>query len=142
VAEINAAIDRWADSTITDKMRRNTPALELARLDELQQVFFTSGRWPATCSAAPWSPRLSSGAGCCAVYPCRRAVLQIVDASTPREAGIDRIEQLLNASIEDQKKGDLTSVDRRWPSIPSAPLGKCSTPAASRLRAVPKLQAC
>lgn len=36
---INEAIDRWADSTITDKTRKNTLALELASLDELQEVF-------------------------------------------------------------------------------------------------------
>ena len=40
VVAINEAIHRWADSTITDKTRKHTLALELARLDELQEVFY------------------------------------------------------------------------------------------------------
>jgi hypothetical protein len=40
VAEVNEAIDRWADSAITDKSRKHTLALELAQLDELQAVFY------------------------------------------------------------------------------------------------------
>jgi hypothetical protein len=40
VCEVNGAIDRWADSTITDKTRKHTLALELARLDELQETFY------------------------------------------------------------------------------------------------------
>jgi hypothetical protein len=38
VADI--VIDRWAASAIDDKMRRDTLALELARLDELQETFY------------------------------------------------------------------------------------------------------
>jgi hypothetical protein len=34
------------------------------------------------------------------------AVLQIVDEATPREIGIDRIEQAFNALLEHQKKDD------------------------------------
>lgn len=41
-AAINEVIDRWAESTIDDKLRKHSLALELARLDELQQVFY---RW-------------------------------------------------------------------------------------------------
>jgi hypothetical protein len=40
VAAINEAIDRWTASTIDDKIRKNTLALELARLDGLQEVFY------------------------------------------------------------------------------------------------------
>jgi hypothetical protein len=38
VADI--VIDRCAASAIDDKMRRDTLALELARLDELQETFY------------------------------------------------------------------------------------------------------
>jgi hypothetical protein len=39
VVEINEAIDHWADQAITDKARKHDLAFELARLDELQEVF-------------------------------------------------------------------------------------------------------
>jgi hypothetical protein len=40
VSEVNEATDHWADSTITDKTRKHTLALELGRLDELHEVFY------------------------------------------------------------------------------------------------------
>lgn len=40
VAEVNRAIDRWTDQEITDKVRKHTLFLELARLDKLQSVFY------------------------------------------------------------------------------------------------------
>src|SRR6516225_12416721 len=38
VAEVNKALDRFTETTIDDKVRRHTLALELARLDELQET--------------------------------------------------------------------------------------------------------
>jgi hypothetical protein len=40
VAEVNKALDRFTEITIDDKIRRHTLALELARLDELQETFY------------------------------------------------------------------------------------------------------
>lgn len=40
VAEVNRAIDSWADQAITEKVRKHSLTLELARLDELQAVFY------------------------------------------------------------------------------------------------------
>ena len=37
---VNFAIDRWADQAITDKARKHGLALDLTRLDELQEVFY------------------------------------------------------------------------------------------------------
>jgi hypothetical protein len=39
VAAINEAIDRWAASTIDDKIRKHSGA-RASRLDELQEVFY------------------------------------------------------------------------------------------------------
>jgi hypothetical protein len=36
VAQVNEVIDRWPELQIDDKVRKNTLALELARLDQLQ----------------------------------------------------------------------------------------------------------
>ena len=40
MAEVNKALDRFTETTIDDKVRRHTVALELARLDELQETFY------------------------------------------------------------------------------------------------------
>jgi signal recognition particle GTPase len=39
VAEVNRVIDRWAETTVSSELRKQTLALELARLD--LQAFFT-----------------------------------------------------------------------------------------------------
>jgi hypothetical protein len=55
MAEVNAAIDRFADSAIADKLRKHSLAPELARLDELHEVFLSTGArgrrpvWRAGC---------------------------------------------------------------------------------------------
>jgi hypothetical protein len=41
VTEVNAVIDRFADATIDEKTRKHSLALELARLDQLQETFYT-----------------------------------------------------------------------------------------------------
>jgi hypothetical protein len=40
VAEVNKALDRFTETTIDDKIRRPTLALEPARFDELQKTFY------------------------------------------------------------------------------------------------------
>jgi len=40
VAEVNRVLDLFANATITDQVRKHTLALELARLDELQEAFY------------------------------------------------------------------------------------------------------
>lgn len=40
VAEINAVIDRWSSVALTAEARKYGLALELARTDELQEVFY------------------------------------------------------------------------------------------------------
>jgi hypothetical protein len=80
VAEINEVIDRWAASAIEEKIRKNTLAPELAR-----RCVMLGLSTPQT------------------------AVLQIVDEARSQETSTDRIERVLNALIEDQKKNDPTT---------------------------------
>ena len=40
VADVNRAIDRWAETVVNPALRKQTLALELARLDEMQPVFY------------------------------------------------------------------------------------------------------
>jgi hypothetical protein len=51
VAEVNEAIDCWADSTITDKTRKRTLALEPPGSTSFRRSS-TSAPWKATCNAA------------------------------------------------------------------------------------------
>jgi hypothetical protein len=58
VTEVNAVIDRFADATIDEKIRKHSLALELARLDQLQETFFTQApSQPTTFRVFPafWS---------------------------------------------------------------------------------------
>src|SRR5215467_9672221 len=41
LAEVSKVLDRFTETTIDDKVRKHTLALELARLDELQETFYT-----------------------------------------------------------------------------------------------------
>jgi DNA-binding Lrp family transcriptional regulator len=54
VAEVNRAIDRWAETVVNPELRKQTFALELARLDEMQLVFYERAS-RATFRLAPWS---------------------------------------------------------------------------------------
>jgi hypothetical protein len=49
VAEVNKVLDRFAETTIDDRVRKHTLALELARLDELQETFYARAM-EGTCS--------------------------------------------------------------------------------------------
>src|SRR5215471_11534351 len=40
LAEVSRVLDHFTETTIDDKTRRHTLALELARLDELQETFY------------------------------------------------------------------------------------------------------
>jgi hypothetical protein len=40
VSEINAVIDRWSSVALTAEARKHGLALELARLDEIQELFY------------------------------------------------------------------------------------------------------
>jgi hypothetical protein len=40
VAEVNRVLDRFTVDTVSDQARRHTLALELARMDLMEQVYF------------------------------------------------------------------------------------------------------
>jgi hypothetical protein len=100
VAAINEVIDGWAASAIDEKIRKNTLALELARLDELQEAFYArSVDGDVQCGALAKMIEQMRGRS-----TPQTAELQIVDETRPQETSTDRIERVLNALIEDQKK--------------------------------------
>jgi hypothetical protein len=115
VSEVNEAIDRWADSSITDKTRKHTLMLELGRLDELQEVFYARAlEGDVQCGALV--PKIIERR-CVMLGLCtpQTAVLQIVDAVKPyQETGIDKIERVLAELAAQDKKDEPPPIDRRW----------------------------
>jgi hypothetical protein len=85
-------------STFNDKVRKHTLALELARLDELQEVFYRQAKASNVKSAQKIIERR------CVMlwlHAPQTATLQIVEASARRETSTDRIERVLNELLED-----------------------------------------
>jgi hypothetical protein len=84
VAQVDEAIDRWAESAITDKIRKHTLALELARLDELQRSFTRALEGDVSCGA-PVTKSLERRCVTLGLHTPQTAVLQVVDEAKPKE---------------------------------------------------------
>lgn len=105
-AEINAVIDAWAESVIDDKLRKNSLALELARLDELQQVFYRRAlEGDTNCGLLVCKLIERRGVRLGLAVP-QTQLIQIVD-STQKQTSTQRIEQAINELIaQDRAKDD------------------------------------
>lgn len=110
VSEIDEAIDRWADSIITDKTRKHTPALELGRLDELQEVFYQPALEGDVRCGALVAKIIERRCVMLGLHTPQTAVLQIVDEARPKKTSSDRIERVLaELCAESAKKDDPTT---------------------------------
>jgi hypothetical protein len=109
VCEVNEAIDRWADSTITDKTTKHTLALELARLDALQEVFRKHALDGDVQCGAVVRKTIERRCAMLGLHTPRTAVLQIVEQARPKKTSADRIERVLNELLEEQKKKCVTN---------------------------------
>jgi hypothetical protein len=105
VAEVNRAIDRWAETVVNPALRKQTLALELARLDEMQLVFYERALEGDVPSGALVSKLIERRGVMLGLHTPQTAVLQIVDEAKPRETSTDRIERALNALLTDCRKG-------------------------------------
>jgi hypothetical protein len=94
------------DSTIIDKTRKHTLALELSRLDDLPEVFYARALEGAVQCGALVTKILERRCVMLGLHTPQTAVLQIVDEARPKETSNDRIERALNALVEDQRKND------------------------------------
>jgi hypothetical protein len=107
VADINRVIDRFADVVITDKVRKHNLALELERLDELQETFYARALGGDVQSAALVTKIIERRSVMLGLHVPQTSVLKIVDEAKPVETSTDRLERVLNALIEDQRgKGE------------------------------------
>lgn len=105
VAEINAVIDNWASSSIDDQIRKHTLCLDLARLDELQQVFHQRAlQGDVACGAL--ITKIIRRCVMLGLATPQTAVLQIVDCATPKQTSTDKIEAAIRGLLADQDRED------------------------------------
>ncbi|HEY2529415.1 MAG TPA: hypothetical protein VGJ20_15945 [Xanthobacteraceae bacterium] len=109
VAEVNKAIDFWAETAIDDKLRKTTLCLELARLDQMQEVFHARALQGDVQCGALVTKIIERRCAMLGLHTPQTAVLQIVDSATPRESSTDKIEAVLARLIQDGEKNDPTT---------------------------------
>jgi hypothetical protein len=86
-SKVNDVIDRWTESKIDAKLRKTTLALELARLDALQSVFYEKAVEGDAQSGMLCAKLI--GRRCVDEMGLRapqRAVFEVVDQAAPRES--------------------------------------------------------
>ena len=96
VAEVNKALDRFTETTIDDKIRRHTLALEPARLDDLQETFYARALEGDVACGALITKIIERRCVMLGLYTPQTATLQIIEAEAPKETSIDRIEAAIN----------------------------------------------
>jgi hypothetical protein len=95
VAEVNKALDRFTETTIDDKVRKHTLALELARLDELQEVFYARALEGDVQCGALCTKIIERRCTMLGLYTPQTATLQVIEAETPRETSTEKISALI-----------------------------------------------
>jgi len=90
VAEVNKALDRFTETTIDDKVRRHTLALELARLDELQETFYARALEGDVACGALITKIIERRCVMLGLYTPQTATLQIIEAAAPKETSTER----------------------------------------------------
>jgi hypothetical protein len=92
VAEVNKALDRFTETTIDDKVRRHTLALELARLDELQETFYDRALEGDVQGGVLVTKIIERRCTMLGLYTPQTATLQVIEAEAP---STDKISALI-----------------------------------------------
>ena len=88
-------LDRFTETTIDDKVRRHTLALELARLDELQETFYARALEGDVQCGALITKIIERRCTMLGLYTPQIATLQVIEAEAPRETSTDKISALI-----------------------------------------------
>ena len=116
LAEVHKILDRFAETTIDDKTRKHSLALELERLDQLQQVFGTRALEGDVASGALVAKIIERRCTMLGLYTPPAAVLQVVEAQAPKETSTDRI----RAAI-DRIRAEHGQLPVQWPGDSDEP---------------------
>src|SRR5262245_36141967 len=95
LTEVNRVLDRFTETTIDDKTRKHTLALELARLDELQETFYARALEGDVACGALITKIIERRCTMLGLYTPQTATLQVIEAETPRETSTDKISALI-----------------------------------------------
>ena len=95
LAEVTRVLDCFTETTIDDKTRKHTLALELARLDELQETFYARALEGDVACGALITKIIERRCVMLGLYTPQTATLQIIEAEAPRETSTDKISALI-----------------------------------------------
>ena len=91
LAEVSKVLDRFTETTIDDKTRKHTLALELARLDELQETFYARALEGDVACGALITKIIERRCTMLGLYTPQTATLQVIEAEAPRETSTERL---------------------------------------------------
>jgi len=91
LAEVSKVLDRFTETTIDDKTRKHTLALELARLDELQETFYARALEGDVACGALITKIIERRCVMLGLYTPQTATLQVIEAEAPRETSTERL---------------------------------------------------
>ena len=115
VAEVNKALDRFTETTIDDKTRKHTLALELARLDELQETFYARALEGDVACGALITKIIERRCVMLGLYTPQTATLQIIEAEAPRETSTERLRAAIERIRGKRHQDDLPATDQDDP---------------------------
>ena len=115
LTEVSRVLDRFTETTIDDKIRRHTLALELARLDELQETFYARALEGDVQCGALITKIIERRCTMLGLYTPQTATLQVIEAETPRETSTDKIGALIGRIRGKRRQDDLPAPDQDDP---------------------------
>jgi len=112
LTEVNRVLDRFTETTIDDKTRKHTLALELARLDELQQTFYARALEGDVACGALITKIIERRCTMLGLYTPQTATLQIIEAEAPTETSTERLRAAIERIRGKRHQDDLPATDQ------------------------------
>jgi hypothetical protein len=106
VRDVHEIINRWSDNCIDDRLRKNSLALELERLDQLQSAFFERALDGDAQSGILCVKIVSHRSQLLGLCSAQQHVVQILESAAPRQTSTDRLEQVL-AELESKSDAEV-----------------------------------
>jgi hypothetical protein len=114
---INRALDKFCDAQLTEQTRKHTLSLELARLDALQAVFMRQALAGDVQSGMLVEKIIARRSLLLGLAAPPTSVLQVIDVQPKALTGVDKIEAVLNALVEDGRKNGSADLEERGRAI-------------------------
>ena len=115
LAEVSKVLDHFTETTIDDKTRKHTLALELARLDELQETFYARALEGDVACGALITKIIERRCVMLGLYTPQTATLQIIEAEAPRETSTERLRAAIERIRGKRHQDDLPATDQDDP---------------------------